>query len=87
MDHRASRASRKDVQGRNFMTPDLVQFEFIGHDTIAYEISQGHDIDNDVIYGFAVGLPVTDERRRKWSGCSRSLSQISEYLDDLASLV
>lgn len=86
MNTRAMQAFYKQVQGSNFMTPDVVDYGYLGNTTIAYEISKGHEIDNEAIYGFTVGLPVNDPRRREWSGMFYSLSEIQDHIAELEKL-
>jgi len=71
------------IKGENFMTPTVVEYGFLGDTGIAYEISKGEGFVGDTIYGFTVGLPINDPRRREWSGCFPSMHAVNKHIQSL----
>ena len=83
MDYGAGQAFVRVVKGKNFMTPHVVEYGFIGNSTIPYEISRGEGFDYKPIFGFSVGLPISDHRRREWSGLFHSLDEVRLHIEEL----
>jgi len=70
---------------RNFMTPEVLEIGMATHD-IAYEISKGKGISDNIIYGLSVVKLHPDgitERMYDISGCHSSLKEAREVITNL----
>jgi len=76
------------VGGKNFMTPDVVEYGWVIEGEVSYEISKGEGLEHQDIFGITfAGKNKLGEDVRELSKCQASIEEARQYIEQIKKIL